>query len=114
MTSIPTPAKELLLLDEVVAPSTRRRLTRFWPRLSLAVDAVMAVAAVTVASLAASRAGLDSPPKLWLVAYPLLVLALLAAFGSYGPRLRARLLDDLRFILGATAIAAMAVVSAGV
>jgi exopolysaccharide biosynthesis polyprenyl glycosylphosphotransferase len=78
------------------------------------VDTVMIVAAVTVASVAASRAGVESPPTLWLIAYPILALALLATFGIYGPRLRARLLDDLRFILGATAIAAMAVVSAGV
>jgi exopolysaccharide biosynthesis polyprenyl glycosylphosphotransferase len=121
MSAIPTPAKEFVIRPEgAAAPSGRREFTRSrefvrsWVRVCFGLDAVMLVGAVIVSTVAAVRAGLDTPPTLWLVAYPPLVLGLLATFGIYEARLRLQLLDDLRFILGATAIAAMAVVAAGV
>jgi exopolysaccharide biosynthesis polyprenyl glycosylphosphotransferase len=55
--------------------------------------------------------GLRSDSPLWFPVFSVLVLLLFAVRGAYAPRLRLRLLDDLRDVLSVTAIAAMAVIS---
>ncbi len=80
---------------------------------SLASDVLMLAAAVVI-SLTSPAASVATDSPLWPLAFSGLTLLLLAGRGAYAPRLRLRLLDDLRGILSATAIAAMAVISARV
>ena len=87
-----------------------RRVTT-WTKACLAVDALMLFAAVVVADLGAPRAGVPTTPTIWLVAFPLLTFALMAARGLYRPRVFLRVLDDLRVVVTATALAAMIVLS---
>jgi hypothetical protein len=47
----------------------------------------------------------------WVCRFPAITMALLAAGGLYRDRLRLQLLDDLRTIAGATAIASMATIA---
>lgn len=90
---------------------SRARLIQPWTRACLAVDALMLLAAVVVADLGAPRAGVPSTPALWLVAFPLLTFAFMAARGMYRRRVFLRVLDDLRVAVTATALAAMIVLS---
>ena len=71
----------------------------------------MLLAAVVVADLGAPQAGVPSTPAVWLAVFPLLVFAIMAARGLYRPRVFLRVLDDLRVVVTATAIAAMTVLS---
>ncbi|MGH3042329.1 MAG: sugar transferase, partial [Gaiellaceae bacterium] len=72
---------------------------------------LMLLAAVVVADLGAARAGVPATPAVWLVVFPLLTLAFMAARGLYRPRVFLRVLDDLRVVVTATALAAMLVLS---
>ena len=92
------------------AAARTRRLSA-WTKACLAVDALMLFAAVVVADLGAQRAGVPTTPTIWLVAFPLLTFALMAARGLYRPRVFLRVLDDLRVVVTATALAAMIVLS---
>jgi exopolysaccharide biosynthesis polyprenyl glycosylphosphotransferase len=94
-----------------VVEAPRRRADFTWLRTCLAVDTLMLGAAVAVAELGAPRAGITSTPRVALVAFPLLVIALLWARRLYQPRLALRFLDEARAILVATTIAAMALAS---
>jgi len=71
----------------------------------------MLFAAVVVADLGAPRAGVPATPAIWLVLFPLLTFAFMAARGLYRPRVFLRVLDDLRVVVTATALAAMIVLS---
>ena len=55
--------------------------------------------------------GISTMPLEWAVALPVIVLAVFRLRGIYGRRLSPSLLDDLRLVLAATAISAMAVTS---
>ncbi|MGH3023895.1 MAG: sugar transferase [Gaiellaceae bacterium] len=89
----------------------RARRLQPWTRACIAVDALMLLAAVIVADLGAPRAGVPSTPAVWLVAFPVLTFAFMAARGLYRPRVFLRVLDDLRVAVTAAAIAAMIVLS---
>jgi len=89
----------------------RTRRVQAWTRTCVAVDALMLFAAVVVADLGASRAGVPSTPAFWLVAFPLLTFAFMAARGLYRPRVFLRVLDDLRVVVTSAALAAMIVLS---
>jgi exopolysaccharide biosynthesis polyprenyl glycosylphosphotransferase len=89
----------------------RTRRVSAWTRVCLAVDALMLFAAVAVADLGAPRAGVPTTPAVWLVVFPLLTFAIMAARGLYRPRVFLRVLDDLRVVVTATALAAMIVLS---
>ena len=89
----------------------RSRRVSTWTKACLAVDALMLFAAVVVADLGAPRAGVPTTPSIWLVVFPLLTFALMAARGLYRPRVFLRVLDDLRVVVTATALAAMIVLS---
>ena len=102
---LPAPRRTRLLRQ-----ATARHAARL-ARAGLLSDALMLAIANAIA-LAAPGANSGSP--LWPLVFSGLVLAMFAARGLYAPRLRLRLLDDLRTVVSATAIAAMAVTSARV
>jgi exopolysaccharide biosynthesis polyprenyl glycosylphosphotransferase len=89
----------------------RTRRVQAWTRTCVAVDALMLFAVVVVADLGAPRAGVPSTPALWLVAFPALTFAFMAARGLYRPRVFLRVLDDLRVAVTSAALAAMIVLS---
>lgn len=71
------------------------------------------VFALTVTALAmwlAGRHGRPTLPVIWLVCFVALVLAMLASLRIYAPRLRLEMLEMLRVIPAATAIASMIVI----
>ena len=76
----------------------------------LVLDSLMLAIAAVGAAVSAPFAGLPPVHPGALVAFSLAVLALLAYFGIYRPRFAPHLLDDIRSILGATAVAAMGTV----
>jgi exopolysaccharide biosynthesis polyprenyl glycosylphosphotransferase len=82
-----------------------------WTAASIAVDATMLAAAVLVAELGSRSAGVSPAPAGWQVAFALLVLTICAVRGMYAWRMTLQLLDDLRTVVTATALAAMAVVA---
>jgi exopolysaccharide biosynthesis polyprenyl glycosylphosphotransferase len=92
------------LADAAPLRTPRRQSVAIAP---LGIDALMlgfaSIAAVTVSPFA----GLPRPSLAWMLAFSLFVIALLAYFGHYKPRLTLHLLDDLRSGLGSTAVAAM-------
>ncbi len=94
----------------VAAPTVKRLNTR---ALALPFD----VGALIVAAFAmwlAGRNGRPTVPVVWLVCFGVLVLTMLASFRLYVPRLRIEMLELLRVIPAATAIAGMIVIGARV
>ena len=77
----------------------------------LIVDTAMLVLAGMATQLSSHVAGYPKPPVTWVVFFGALVLVMFAARGMYGPRLRSHLLDEIRQIVSATAVATMAVIS---
>jgi exopolysaccharide biosynthesis polyprenyl glycosylphosphotransferase len=71
----------------------------------------MLAAAALASSLGSRAAGVDAAPAGWLVLFSVLVVAAFAARGMYRSRLRADILDDLRGVVTATALAAMSVLT---
>jgi exopolysaccharide biosynthesis polyprenyl glycosylphosphotransferase len=82
-----------------------------WSLARLSLDSSMLVIAAIAAKLGAQSAGVPSPSGLWLALFGLTVLALFAARGMYGSRLRFELLEELRVVLTAASLAAMGVLS---
>jgi exopolysaccharide biosynthesis polyprenyl glycosylphosphotransferase len=83
-----------------------------WQAVSLAVDVAMLALACVTAMIGSNAAGVPTLPVTWLVVFPLIVLALFHLRHMYRLRLRVQLLDEVRGTLAATALAAMAVISA--
>jgi exopolysaccharide biosynthesis polyprenyl glycosylphosphotransferase len=88
-----------------------RASARRWLALAPLADAVVLTFAVAVERLGGRAVGADSMSVAWVVVFPAITMALLAAGGLYRERLRLQLLDDLRTIAGATAIASMATIA---
>jgi exopolysaccharide biosynthesis polyprenyl glycosylphosphotransferase len=74
---------------------------------TLGIDALLLGFASIAAVAVSPFAGLPRPTVAWMLAFSLFVMALLAYFGHYKPRFTLHLLDDLRSVLGSTAVAAM-------
>jgi exopolysaccharide biosynthesis polyprenyl glycosylphosphotransferase len=91
--------------------AARTRRVSAWTKVCVAVDVLMLFAAVAVADLGAPRAGVPTTPAVWLGVFPLLTLGIMAVRGLYRPRVFLRVLDDLRVVVTATALAAMIVLS---
>jgi exopolysaccharide biosynthesis polyprenyl glycosylphosphotransferase len=72
------------------------------------VDAVMLAVATLAQLLTAGAAGVPVGGAGWLIAYPPLVLLLLGFRGMYRPRAHPGFLDDVRTVVSAAAVAAMA------
>ncbi len=83
-------------------------------RLYIVADAALLVAAATLGRAATHLSGAAPAPLGWLLVLPVVTLAMLAGRGLYRRRLQLRTFDDLRLIVGATTVAAMAVVTARV
>ncbi|MBD0291254.1 MAG: sugar transferase [Thermoleophilia bacterium] len=94
----------------------RRRLKprTEWALGRLSLDVAMLAVAVTLAEAGWRSAGFPPTPTIAFLAFPALALLFLYARGAYVSRVRGQLLDELRIILGGTAIAAMAVTTARV
>ena len=78
-------------------------------RWRLVVDVVMLGIAIAAIVITAPLADDPVEGPVWLVALPIIVLAMLALRGMYGPRIGPRFLDDAAFIVAATAFAVMAI-----
>src|SRR3954469_9076476 len=93
------------------ATPAARRAARRWLALAPVADALVLTFAVAVERLGGRAVGADSMSVAWVLVFPAITISLLAAGGLYRTRLRLQLLDDLRTIAGATAIASMATIA---
>ncbi len=84
---------------------------RAWTLARLSLDVSMLFIAAAATTLGSSAAGVSAPPPIWLAVFSGFVLAFSAMRGMYGSRLHYQLLEDLRVVLIATALAAVAVLS---
>ncbi len=82
-----------------------------WALGRFALDAALLAAAGLAAAFGSRAADVDATPIGWYLAFGLFVIAAFAARGMYRPRLRAELLEDLRGVVVATSVAAMAVLT---
>ena len=82
-----------------------------WALARFSLDASLLAVAGLASALGARAAGIQAPPVGWLVLFAVLVLIAFAARGMYRPRLRAELLEELRGVVVATSLAAMAVLT---
>jgi FlaA1/EpsC-like NDP-sugar epimerase len=99
---------------ERVASASRARHRRpgtYWTATFLAVDAFALTVATVTSQLTEQIAGVPPEPLVWQLAFPVLVIALFGLRGAYAPRLGLHPLEDLRGVLAATGVAAMAVIS---
>jgi exopolysaccharide biosynthesis polyprenyl glycosylphosphotransferase len=92
----------------VLVEGAQRRLIRPAER-DFLVDALMLTLAVLAQVLTAHDANVPTPGAGWLIAFPTVMLLLLAWRGMYGRRAGLTLLDDLRTVVAATAVAALIV-----
>ncbi len=82
-----------------------------WVTLRIAVDIAMLALSSVLVAVVASVEDATAPPVPWLAIYPALVLLLFRIRGMYAQRVRLQVLDDLRGVVSATALAAMVVVT---
>jgi exopolysaccharide biosynthesis polyprenyl glycosylphosphotransferase len=82
-----------------------------WALARFALDAALLAAAGLAAAFGSRAADVDATPVGWFATFGLFVIAAFAARGMYRPRLRAELLEDLRGVVVATSVAAMAVLT---
>ena len=94
-------------LDAGTLRGPRRRSIAVAP---LGLDLLMLAFASIAAIAVAPFAGLPRPDPVWMLAFSLFVIAMLAYSGHYTPRFSLHLLDDVRSIVGSTAVAAMGMV----
>ena len=104
------PALEPVRLEGV---AVRRHARGFgsWARGALLLDGLMLLAAALASELTAANAGIVKTSPVWLLAYAGLVVALLARHGLYDWHLRLSVLDNLRRVVTATALASMIVLT---
>ncbi len=95
-------------------PAGRVRARAEWALSRFALDVSMLALGVAVAETGWRAAGFESSPLLWVFVFPLLALALLFTRGGYVPRLAPQISEEVRKVVGATTIAAMAVTTARV
>lgn len=94
--------------DIRVVPQLKRRQ----PLITLLVDALMLALAGVLVKLSSGIAGIHAPPGAWVLVFSVLALVLLANRGLYHERgLLPHLLDQVRTIVSATAVATMAVMA---
>jgi FlaA1/EpsC-like NDP-sugar epimerase len=82
-----------------------------WVTLRLVVDVAMLALSSALVALVARLEDASAPPVTWLAVYPVVVLVLFRIRGMYAQRVRLQVLDDLRGVVSATALAAMVVVT---
>ena len=84
---------------------------RAWAVARFSLDSAMLATAGAAAVFGAGAAGIPAPPVTWIVVFSVLALAFSSLRGLYASRLHYELLEDLRSIVIATSLAAMAVLS---
>ena len=89
----------------------RRRPERSWQIARPVVDAVMLSVACVAAAIGSQAAGVSAPPPASLFTFAGLVMVCFALRGMYQPRIRPALLENLRGVVAATSLAAMAVLA---
>ncbi len=82
-----------------------------WTIACVAVDSAMLVLAATATAFGAADAGVTPASPVWTAAFGVAVVALLASRGLYAPVLRLRTIDDVRQVIAATSVSAMALIS---
>jgi exopolysaccharide biosynthesis polyprenyl glycosylphosphotransferase len=82
-----------------------------WALARFSLDVTLIAAAGLAAALGSRAAGVDAAPVGWVTLFGIFMIGAFAARGMYRSRLRAELLDDLRGVIVATALAAMAVLT---
>ena len=107
----PAQSLEDLTRREQLASLFRLRPDSGWALARFSLDSIMLVAAALASSLGSRAAGVDAPPAGWLALFAVLVVAAFAGRGMYRPRLRHEILEDLRGVVVATSLAAMAVLT---
>ena len=93
------------LVEPPPPPTPHRRSVAIAP---LGLDVLMLAFAGIAALATGPLAGLAVAGLSEVLAYSLLTLVLLAHFGHYKPRFSLHLLDDIRSVVGSTAVAALA------
>ncbi|MEP6909236.1 MAG: exopolysaccharide biosynthesis polyprenyl glycosylphosphotransferase [Actinomycetota bacterium] len=84
---------------------------RSWAVARFSLDTAMLLTAGVAATLGSSAVHVPAPSAFWLAVFAALVLVFCGMRGMYGSRLHYELLEDLRVVLIATSLAAMAVLS---
>jgi exopolysaccharide biosynthesis polyprenyl glycosylphosphotransferase len=105
-----TPLSELSGREQLAA-RFRLRPDAAWALGRFSLDVTLLAAAGFAAALGSRAAGVDAAPAGWVALFGAFVVAAFAARGMYRPRLRAELLEDLRGVVVATALAAMVVLT---
>jgi exopolysaccharide biosynthesis polyprenyl glycosylphosphotransferase len=82
-----------------------------WALARFSLDATLLAVAGLAAALGSRAAGVEAAPVGWVILFGAFVIATFAVRGMYRPRLRAELLDELRVVIAATSLAAMAVLT---
>ncbi|MBA2361747.1 MAG: sugar transferase [Actinobacteria bacterium] len=105
------PPLDALTRREQLAARTRLAPDTSWILARFSLDATMLAAAALASSLGSRAAGVEASPAGWLALFSVIVAVTFAARGMYRPRLRAEILDDLRGVIVATSLGAMAVLT---
>jgi exopolysaccharide biosynthesis polyprenyl glycosylphosphotransferase len=96
---------------EQLAARFQLRPDAAWALARFSLDGALLAAAGLAAALGSRAAEVEAAPVGWMVLFGAFVIAANAARGMYRPRLRAELLEDLRGVVVATSLAAMAVLT---
>ena len=96
---------------EQLATRLRLRPDVAWALARFSLDVTLLAAAGLAAALGSRAADVDAAPVGWVMLFGVFVIAAFGARGMYRPRLRAELLEDLRGVIVATSLAAMAVLT---
>ncbi len=91
------------------AGRTARARVRSWVASCLLVDVAMLATAGAIATISSRSPQPITLP--WMTFYAAVTIAGLAAFRGYAPRLRLEILEELRAVLTATAVAAMTLIA---
>ena len=111
LTNVEVPGLESISLGAEPRAARRLRSAGSWALGALVVDSGMLFAAALAAELGARGAGIVSTAPVWLVVYGAVVLLLLRLRGLYSWRVRLQALDDVRAVVAATGLAAMALLT---
>jgi exopolysaccharide biosynthesis polyprenyl glycosylphosphotransferase len=98
---------DLLVVDRAVS----RRPERSWRLVRPIVDAAMLAVACLAAAIGSASAGVTAPPTASIVVFAVLTLTFLALRGTYAPRIRPELFENVRGVVVATSLAAMTVLT---
>ena len=111
LTNVEVPVLEPIRLEPKPLALRRLRAAGSWARGALVLDAAMLLAATLAAELGSRGAGIVRTAPVWLVVYASLVLLLLRLRGLYSWHVRLQALDDVRAVVTATGLAAMALLT---